>query len=149
MNIHTYVHTYIVTEEGSPYPAKRYSSDQIQDCKSYCLCDMQKNCFAINISPVHFYMVLKTCCRATFFVTELTRITCTLLQKDLCKTRRCLFTAIKTLVWIWTNRPHCRCYKHIREEMCPGMRSSPINKVLVYTWSVRFSVLKILYNHGW
>ena len=59
------------------------SSGQLHFYKPHHLHDNQKNVFGVDIYTMHSHVAFQVCCIPTYFVTELQRITNSLLWKDM------------------------------------------------------------------
>ena len=98
------------------------STGQLHPCKPCCICDKQKN-FDGDINSELSHMAIHTCCRAGYFVSELTQISCRLLRKVLCIIRVRLFIVVRSHMTCKYSfgqiDPTRRCYKHIQSEKCP------------------------------
>ena len=89
-----------------------------------------KVCDPFSVDPVHSHMAPQTRYRRTYFITELTRITCMLLQKDQCKISLRMFAVVRSQVRLWSNRSYCWCCKHVNAAKCPEPRSNLVSEVL-------------------
>ena len=56
----------------------------------------KRTVFGIDVNPMYSHMPSQTCCRPTYFNTELTQITCKLLRKDLCNISQWLFAVMRS-----------------------------------------------------
>ena len=70
------------------------SSSQKYSCKSYRVCNKRISVFSVDVVALHSYKTSQICCRPTYFSTDAIRVTCELLQIDLCKERLWLFAVM-------------------------------------------------------
>ena len=113
------------------------------------MCDKQDD-WVVNIAPVHSHMTTQTCCRSTWFVIEKMQVTKRVLRKDLWKMNLRFFTV---MISHMTGKSICGqidsridVTNMFQQKSVRQSRSSPASEVLISNWSVRFSVLQILYK---
>ena len=97
------------------------------------------------------HMTSRTYCRHTRFVRELTRVPSSLLWKIFCKVFEfsVMRSHMRNTSTFGLTDPTTDVLKHVQAVKCQWRKSSLASKVIISDWSIRFSVLQILYSSRW